>query len=346
MSSCRWRKALPGEGSAIERQLQIGEAMSEGYWRLGVEMDVAATEEAVSPGAAALAFERAMCLIPAGTFNMGEDSAGIELVKPEHLVSIQAFYMDKYEVTRKDWATVAAWAAEHGYDLSPALRTIEHDPGPDHPAVPISWYDAVKWCNARSEMEGLMPAYYTDETATNVYRTGQIDLVAANVNWSGNGYRLPTEAEWEYAARGGLDGDEYPWGNESAIGRANTWQYLESLEIHNDPYPITMPVGYFDGTQAVPEGQSAQDMANGYGLYDMAANAYEWVWDYEGDYPGLEEYAPHGSDKTSGNRVLRGGSWWNNSVDARVFHRYPFPPAGDDPYGVNGFRRRPQCFAS
>lgn len=292
---------------------------------------------AQSPGLVPMAREVPMVRIPAGSFAMGDDDAGIATVRPAHTVHLQAFWMDTFEVTRDLWVEVASWANAHGYDLPTTFQFYDHVPAGNHPAVPISWYDAVKWCNARSEREGLVPAYYTDATGATVYRTGQLDLASDCVNWAGNGYRLPTEAEWEYAARGGLDGQDYPWGNAEAISRANTWQHLVALGRQNDDFPITRPVGSFDGTQEVPPGYTAEDQANGYGLYDMAANVFEWVWDRDGPYAPLEDFSPYGPD-SGANRILRGGSWWNNSVDARVFFRGPFPPDGSDPYGINGLR--------
>ncbi len=288
---------------------------------------------ALSHAPAKGALVREMVRIPAGTFTMGDNESGNATSRPEHEVTLSAYWMDKYEVTRSDWSAVVAWANAHGYDLPATLRVYDHVPDGDHPAVPITWHQAVKWCNARSEMEGREPVYFADTSGTTVYRSGVVDLTAAHVNWTGNGYRLPSEAEWEYAARGGLHQADYPWGGDSFLNRANVWQNLQALGEQFEDYPITRRVGYFDGTQ--PGGTG--DQANGYGLYDMAGNAWEWVWDRNHTYDALPEFQPLGPD-AGGTRIMRGGGWWYNGEDARTSHRRPFPPDGDDNEGTIGFR--------
>ena len=111
-----------------------------------------------------------MALIPAGTFEMGDTfSEGATYELPVHQVYVSAFYMDKYEVTKALWDQVIAWQGGNGYTYD--------NPGsgkaPNHPFQSIDWYDMVKWCNARSEREGRVPAYYTDAALTQVYKTGQ-----------------------------------------------------------------------------------------------------------------------------------------------------------------------------
>ncbi|WP_035606421.1 SUMF1/EgtB/PvdO family nonheme iron enzyme [Haloferula sp. BvORR071] len=273
---------------------------------------------------------RDMRRIPAGWSTQG-DNGGVQTSKPAHATLVAGFEMDRFEVTRGDWEAVATWGNAHGYDLP---VTLPYSVPLDHPAVAVSWYDAVKWCNARSEMEGRIPVYRADLAGLVIYRSGQLDLTAAQVNWSGNGYRLPTEAEWEGASRGGIEGQPYPWGGGSAELRANHWNYeLFIGRAPSEDYPYTQRVGFFDGTQ--PGG--APDSANGYGLYDMTGNAWEWTWDRMGDYSAEAQVDPHGPD--SGEfRVLRGGSWWNYVDQSSNHQRLAYPPTGNDDYGMLGFR--------
>ena len=199
-----------------------------------------------------------------------------------------------------------------------------------HPEQSMTWYDCVKWCNARSEMEGRVPAYYTDATWGTVYRTGSIDLTNACMVWNA-GYRLPTEAEWEAAARGGVAGDLFPWGNTINESEANYYSdgkytYDQSDTGYNTTYndgvqPYTSPVGSF--------------VANGYGLSDMAGNVWQWCWDWFGSYSSASQTDPRGP--TSGSiRVYRGGSWYYDTWGCRVAFRVYYYPYGRG--GSMGFR--------
>ncbi len=258
-----------------------------------------------------------MVLIPAGAFQMGDtfyEGAVWEL--PIHTVDVSAFYLGKYEVTKALWDQVKTWSASHGY-------TYDNDgagKAPYHPVQSINWYDMVKWCNARSEMEGRIPSYYTDSGLTLVYKTGQLEPF---VNWHA-GYRLPTEAEWEKAARGGASGHRFPWTDTDTITHARANYYSDSSysydvsptrgynpAFNDGVMPYTSPVGSF--------------APNGYGLYDMAGNVWEWCWDHAGNYPSTEQTDPHGPD-TGSTRVGRGGNWNYYPEHCRNSYRYGNPP--------------------
>ena len=229
-----------------------------------------------------------MALIPAGPFKMGD--ARVAGATPVHTVTLSAFAMDKWEVSIELWKSVRAWGNAHGYDL-----VAGGSYGAKHPVHSVNWWEVVKWCNARSEKEGKVPAYYVDAAMTQVYRRGNKE--PSGVKWDA-GYRLPTEAEWEKAARGGVAGKLYPWGTDViSPALANCGESQKGR---------TMPVGSFG--------------ANGYGLYDMAGNMWEWCWDWYGDYAQTAQNDPRGPSSGS-NRVVRGGCWGGSTEFCRVANR-------------------------
>ncbi|MEI7903755.1 MAG: SUMF1/EgtB/PvdO family nonheme iron enzyme [bacterium] len=213
-----------------------------------------------------------MVAIPAGTNSGPAQDYG------PYSLTVEAFYMDATEVTKAMWEEVRTWGATHGYADLPAGS----GKASDHPVQTVSWFDCVKWCNARSQKEGKAPCY---------------NLSDWSCNFSANGYRLPTYTEWEYAARGGLSGNRFPWGDIIDHTRANYrgvpadfwydqgYQGFDTRYVTDGP-PYTSPAGAF--------------AANGYGLYDMAGNVWEWC------------------DLSSGSyRYTRGSSWNNTAYYAR-----------------------------
>ena len=249
------------------------------------------------------------------------------IAEPVHTNFVSGFWMDETEVTKAKWDEVYNWAITNGYtfDHAGSGKTSSH------PVQTVSWYDCVKWCNARSQMEGLTPSYYLDADFINVYRTGATDVQNAWVRWTSGGYRLPTEAEWEKAARGGRQGRLFPWGGDTiAHSQANycaTNSYSYDVSptqgfhpTYNDSVmPYTSPAGSFP--------------ANGYGLHDMAGNVWEWCWDWYADYSATYQTDPHGPEtgQSGAYRVLRGGSWLHDAYHSRCAYRgYYDPPNYED----------------
>ncbi len=155
-----------------------------------------------------------MALIPAGSFTMGDTLDGEVDAIPTN-VTVSAFYMDVNLVSYSQWQSVYNWATNSGYGFDHAGA----GKAANHPVQTLDWYDTVKWCNARSQQAGLTPVYYTDAGLTQVYTNGK--ALNPYVNWTASGYRLPTEAEWEKAARGGLSGQRFPWGKVISETNAN-----------------------------------------------------------------------------------------------------------------------------
>jgi formylglycine-generating enzyme required for sulfatase activity len=299
-----------------------------------------------------------MVLIPAGLFTMGaviDDGETNE--EPVHVVAVSGFYMDTTEVTKTKWDEVHTWATNHGYSfwcdiVGAAHGTGAQAEGPDHPVYLVDWYDCVKWANARSEMEGLTPCYSLDGV---VYRTDSFDhlfdIYDPACDWNANGYRLPTEAEWEKAGRGGAENSRFPWGDTNTIQHARA-NYTSSALYTYDTSPTRgAHPDYDDPAKALNTSPVGAFAPNGYGLYDMAGNVEEWCWDwYAPGYYGVSPQSdPRGAALAEvefgpgyGCRITRGGACvGRGGIDCRVAARFWTGPGTAVSIGFRLVRRVP-----
>ena len=168
--------------------------------------------------------------------------------------TVAAFQIGVCEVTYSEWQSVCANAAASGYTDLDAGAGVGN-----YPVTNVSWYAAVKWCNAKSEQEGLTPVYTVNGTTT-TYKTG--NTTTLTVNATASGYRLPTEKEWEWAARGGVNSKNYTYSGSDKIDEV-AW-----YATNNSPEG-TKPVGHL--------------MANELGIYDMSGNAWELCGDIDAE---------------------------------------------------------------
>lgn len=269
--------------------------------------------------------------IPGGLFKMGDILGDHNNATPVHPVTLKPFFMKKHEIRNIELAAVFQWAFENNLiqvssntvllrsgdtnvlmDLKRFAQEISFSSNgfsvktgrEEHPAAYISWYGAVAYCNFLSSVEGKEVCY---------------NLQGWSCDFTKTGYRLPTEAEWELAARGGYEGKRFPWHDSDLITHSranyksetnNVYDVSPTRGFHPDyagSNPRSSPVGTFP--------------PNNYGLYDMCGNVWEWVWDWSGRYLSGHQTNPIGP--VSGRfRVFRGGSWYTTAERVTVAMRY------------------------
>jgi formylglycine-generating enzyme required for sulfatase activity len=235
--------------------------------------------------------------IQGGTFTMGSpanEPERLDREDPQHEVTISGFYMGKYEVTQKEYQEIMG------------TNPSEYK-GDNLPVENVSWYDAVEYCNMRSQKEGLTPAYIINKNLRDPNNECRDDTVKWIVKWRKNadGYRLPTEAEWEYACRAGTT-TPFNTGNNITTSQANYNGSPYNNNAEGEYRQKTTPVGSF--------------APNAWGLYDMHGNVCEWCWDWYGRYAGGLQTDPVGADRGDG-RAVRGGGWNYSARYIRSAHR-------------------------
>ena len=234
--------------------------------------------------------------VEGGSFTMG-NAEGDDYHKPPHEVTVDSFWMSPLEITYGEYCE---FCRETKHDYPEREQNITND----YPVTNVSWYDAVEYCNWRSEKEGLTPCYtirkdILDSSAVNGSDPYRWLIV---FNREADGYRLPTEAEWEYAARGGLKNDNTKYAGSDFLDE----------------------VGWYTGTAKDTFRKGGLKKPNGLLLFDMSGNLWEWCWDWF-EYNYYSGDNNHDNPLGAGNgaaKIIRGGCFSNSSEDCLVYSRY------------------------
>ncbi|AFC30385.1 putative transcriptional regulator [Paenibacillus mucilaginosus 3016] len=225
-------------------------------------------------------------------------------------VTLSSFYIGKYEVTQKEWMEVMG--------SNPSEFKGDH-----LPVEKVSWYDAVEYCNQRSLKEGLQPYYTIDKTRKDPNNKSDNDPLkwTVTIHAGANGYRLPTEAEWEYAAGGGQMSKNYTYsGSQNADDTAWYWRNAGDQYLTGD---WNWPIIEKNKNRTKPVGSKKP---NELGLYDMSGNVREWCWNWYGD----------GDGNSGSYRIVKGGGWLGDVRSSEITYRGKFEANGVGP--DQGFR--------
>ena len=249
-----------------------------------IQIKVIADDGYVTPGLVEMVY------VQGGTFQMGDKwGDGSDVEKPVHEVTVSDFYISKYEITQKQYEEIMG-------------ENPSYFIGDNLPVEKVTWYNAVDFCNKLSEREGLEPCYTINGTDV-------------SCDFSKSGYRLPTEAEWEYAATGG-------------INSKNT-KYSGSNNVDE--------VGWYSDNSSNSTQEIGKKDPNELGIYDMSGNVWEWCWDwYDTSYYASSATTNPTGPEDGSSKVLRGGSWRNPAQSVRVSNRGDNYPS--EIYYTYGFR--------
>jgi formylglycine-generating enzyme len=216
-------------------------------------------------------------------------------------ISVSSFWIDRYETTQARY-----------FEIMDTLPVLDHGKGDNLPVYNVSWFDAIEYCNHRSLMEGFQPCYSYGEfgTLSPNWPVGWKDKPSncryVKCNWTAHGYRLPTEMEWLFAARGGVIAGNYIYSGSDEIEKV-AW-FAGDLEPD------------LNGEKAMKANPVGGKLPNELCLYDMSGNIYEWCWDGFDDLPTTFTPDPHGAYGTI-YRVIKGGSWATDGADCAILSR-------------------------
>lgn len=234
-----------------------------------------------------------MLYLAAGTYSMGTQFLDrSEYERPRHEVTLPPFLMGYSEVTQAQWTEIMG--------SNPSVR-----PGSTLPVTNVSWYEVLEFCNALSQRDGLEPAYKINKNFPDANNSSDFDTLRYSVScsWQASGYRLPTEAEWEYAARCGDSGSTLQFSGSNDLGEVGWYDVNCNKQVH----------------------EVAAKKPNAWGLFDLSGNVYEWCWDYWGSY--FKDRQIHPKGVLSGPfRVARGGSWMTDADACSNTARGGFAP--------------------